>query len=127
MFVPPVPGVVLVSSRGTRPARRPTAGGFNRCVRRRTQATVVYRPRTRDLIAAGAPQRPVMTLPLQELLMAPAFGDAPLDEHDDRRALWNRVVAVCGEQDDLGFGHLSEQLEDRALSLRVETGHRLIE
>src|SRR5919205_4115087 len=68
-----------------------------------------------------------MTLPLQELFVRPGFGDAPVDEHNNPRASRNRVVTMCGENNDLGSSQMSEELKDRALSLGVETCHRFIQ
>jgi hypothetical protein len=68
-----------------------------------------------------------MTLPLYELFVRPDFGDAPVDEHDNRRASWNGVVSMRGEENHLGLSHLSKELKDRALSLGVQTCYRLVQ
>src|SRR5688500_15842427 len=68
-----------------------------------------------------------MTLSLDELFMRPDLSDAPVDEHDNRRVFRNGVVPMRGEQDDLGAIHLSKQLEDRALSLGIQTCYGLIQ
>src|SRR3954453_16981142 len=64
-------------------------------------------------------ERPVVPLPLQQLLVRPGFGDAAVHEDDDLRVPWDRVVPMRGEDDDL-VRQLREELEDRALALRIQ-------
>src|SRR3954451_20798593 len=89
--------------------------------------TVVRPDLLRYPLAPVRPQRPVMTLALNELVMRPDLRDAPVDEDDDRRVFGDRVVPMCREQDDLGLVHLREELEDRTLSLGIQACHRLIQ
>src|SRR4051794_36978579 len=72
------------------------AGAREWRIPRRTEPAVVRRPRPRQVIAPGRPQRPVMTLASHELVVRPDLGDPPVDEHDDRRARGNGVVPMRG-------------------------------
>src|SRR4051794_9797393 len=92
-------GVVLAFGRS--PAV--TANPFLRAmqVRPRAEPAVAYRMLLRYRPPPVRPQRPVMTLSLYELFMRPDLSNASVDEDDNSRVAWNRVVAMCGEQDDL--------------------------
>src|SRR4051794_32512529 len=64
-------------------------------------------------------ERPVISLPLQELLVRPGFGDAAVHEDNDLRILWDRVITMRREDDDL-VRHLREERKDCALALRIQ-------
>jgi hypothetical protein len=59
--------------------------------------------------------------------MATAFGNDSVHEHDDLRVVWNGVVPMGGKDDELRVSPLRQELEDGALSLRVQTGDRLVQ
>src|SRR5437764_10483727 len=59
--------------------------------------------------------------------MRPTFGDDAVHEHYDLRVCWDGVVAMRREDNNLVLSSLRKELEDRALSLRIQTRYRLIQ
>src|SRR3954454_10061838 len=98
-------------------------------VRRARSRTVGLAASARQAARDRAPRHvegPIVPLSPQQFLVRPGFADAAVPKDDDRRLRWNRVVPMRGEDDDpvLEFG---EELEDGALTLRVEARDRLVQ
>jgi len=72
-------------------------------------------------------ERPVLAGVLLKFLVRTNLSNVTIDQHHNRTRSTNRVVAVCGEDDDLLVSKGSQQLEDLAFAYRVEARAWLIE
>src|SRR5436190_20267929 len=59
--------------------------------------------------------------------MCPALSNVSVHKDHYLRIGRDRVVTVGGENDDLRLSELSEELEDRALSLGIQASYRLVQ
>src|SRR5258708_36284375 len=59
--------------------------------------------------------------------MRPAVGDDPIHEHHNLRVFWDGVVAMRGEDNDLGLSLLRKELKDSTLSQGIQTRYRLVQ
>src|SRR5713101_63311 len=62
-----------------------------------------------------------------QFLMCSDLRDTPIHQDHNRIGLADRIVAMCGEQDDLLTGYGGQQLEDLPLAHRVQACRRFIQ
>jgi|SRR6266516_4482070 len=59
--------------------------------------------------------------------MRSAFSHDGVNEHHNLGVLWNGIVTMGGEDNDLGLSQLRKKLKDRTLSLGIQTRYRLVQ